>query len=68
MTRATVWVWGRFPSAAVNNPLDRSAVNDETSRSLLGIITNVTSDEPRAFLVGRQLTIGDVLGECTDPF
>ena len=37
--------------------------NDEASRGLLSVITNVSCDEARAFLVGSEFVIRDMLGE-----
>ena len=63
MTRATVCVCGRFPSTAVNHPLDCSAINDEASGGLLGVVTDVASDEAHAFLVDCEFAIRAILGK-----
>ena len=59
---------GAFPFRGSQHSLDRFAINDESGRGLLGIISNITSDESRAFLVGSKFAIGDVLWQRANPF
>lgn len=66
MTRATVWAWNFFPSAAVIPLRNRLAINDESSRGFLGVVANVTQDKARPVLVSRQFTVGDLIRERTD--
>ena len=64
MTRATVCV-RTLSFRGSQHPLDCAAINDEASRSLLGIVLNIAGNEPRAFLVGSEFAIGNMLGRLT---
>lgn len=44
-----------------DHPLDRARVDDEASRYLLGVISNVFSNESRTLLVGGEFAFGKVL-------